>query len=421
MRRLAALAAVLLLAFGSAAPADAQSGDEPVVRAVLFFLPTCGHCHKVINEDLPVIFDTYGGEWELRFDDTLPPEDVSFYMLANGTLELLVVDASVSDGQAMYNASTDSFEIPDEMRGVPRMIVGDVYLVGSVDIPEVYPQVIAEALGSGGLDWPDIAGLEAALETIPDDPYDPDGSTTSTDDPAATTTEAGDPTTTEDPATTEPGETTTTAAPTTTTDPGDGGSVIPVAGDGDSITDRIGRDPLGNGIAIAVLAAMVASLVAVHLMVRRGSLNGGAPWAVPLLGIVGLGVSIYLASVEVSGSTATCGPVGDCNAVQQSEYAELFGIPIGVIGIVGYAVLLTAWAVTRLRDGLLADVARLTILGVALGGTVFSVYLTFLEPFVIGATCAWCLTSAIAITLLLWVSAAPGWAAFGRLRQRVSA
>jgi uncharacterized membrane protein len=35
----------------------------------------------------------------------------------------------------------------------------------------------------------------------------------------------------------------------------------------------------------------------------------------------------------------------------------------------------------------------------------FSIYLTFLEPFVIGATCAWCLTSALIMTLLLWAAA----------------
>jgi len=45
--------------------------------------------------------------------------------------------------------------------------------------------------------------------------------------------------------------------------------------------------------------------------------------------------------------------------------------------------------------------------GLAAGGTLFSIYLTFLEPFVIGATCAWCLTSAIIMTALLWLTAGP--------------
>jgi uncharacterized membrane protein len=49
--------------------------------------------------------------------------------------------------------------------------------------------------------------------------------------------------------------------------------------------------------------------------------------------------------------------------------------------------------------------ATLGIWAAALLGTLFSVYLTFLEPFVIGATCAWCLTSAVVMTLLLWATA----------------
>ena len=41
------------------------------------------------------------------------------------------------------------------------------------------------------------------------------------------------------------------------------------------------------------------------------------------------------------------------------------------------------------------------------GGVLFSIYLTFLEPFVIGATCAWCITSAIIMTLIFLASTGP--------------
>jgi uncharacterized membrane protein len=413
--RLAALLAVGMLVVAPAGPAAAQDDQAPPVRAVLFFLPTCGHCHQVINEDLPVIFEEFGGPWELQFDDTIPAEEVTYYLLSNGTLELLVVDASVGSGGEMLYGAGAAAGVPAERQGsVPLMVIGDTYLIGSVDIPAEYPRMIREALDGEGLDWPDVPGMDAALAAIPS--LDPPATST-------TTTAAADPSTTtvDDPATTvETSSTTTTTTepvPTSTVDDEDDGSaVLPVAGDDDSIAERIGRDPLGNGIAIAVLVGMVVSLVAVHLLMRRGTLGGGAAWAVPVLGSIGLGVSIYLATVEVSGTTATCGPVGDCNAVQQSEYATLFGVPIGVIGIVGYVVVLCAWFVSRRRNAMVADWARLAILAVALGGTVFSVYLTFLEPFVIGATCAWCLTSAVAITLLLWVSAGPGWSAMARLR-----
>jgi uncharacterized membrane protein len=55
--------------------------------------------------------------------------------------------------------------------------------------------------------------------------------------------------------------------------------------------------------------------------------------------------------------------------------------------------------------------------GMAAFGTLFSIYLTFLEPFVIGATCAWCLTSAILITILMLLAIRPAKTAFHKLRQ----
>ncbi|WKZ38469.1 MAG: vitamin K epoxide reductase family protein [Anaerolineales bacterium] len=50
------------------------------------------------------------------------------------------------------------------------------------------------------------------------------------------------------------------------------------------------------------------------------------------------------------------------------------------------------------------------------GGTLFSVYLTFLEPFVIGATCAWRITSAIMITIVMLLSIRPAKVAMESLR-----
>ena len=52
-----------------------------------------------------------------------------------------------------------------------------------------------------------------------------------------------------------------------------------------------------------------------------------------------------------------------------------------------------------------------------IGGTLFSIYLTFLEPFIIGATCAWCLTSSIIMTVLLWLSAGSGRGAWLQIRD----
>jgi uncharacterized membrane protein len=90
--------------------------------------------------------------------------------------------------------------------------------------------------------------------------------------------------------------------------------------------------------------------------------------------------------------------------VQTSEYAKLFGIiPVGLIGVLGFAAILITWIVGKFSESERAASAARILLWLAVGGTLFSLYLTFLEPFVIGATCSWCLVSAAVITVLLWL------------------
>jgi uncharacterized membrane protein len=109
-----------------------------------------------------------------------------------------------------------------------------------------------------------------------------------------------------------------------------------------------------------------------------------------------------MAFVEISKSEAICGPVGDCNTVQQSSYAYLFGIiPLGVLGIFGYLVIALTWLIKNYGTPKWQRLGTWTLFCLTFFGTSFSIYLTFLEPFVIGATCAWCLSSAVVMTLLL--------------------
>jgi len=78
-----------------------------------------------------------------------------------------------------------------------------------------------------------------------------------------------------------------------------------------------------------------------------------------------------------------------------------------ILGIYGYATLGLGWLL-RERGSLLSNAIVATGLWLgALVGTLFSIYLTVLEPFVIGATCMWCVTSAVLMTLLLWAATPP--------------
>jgi uncharacterized membrane protein len=184
---------------------------------------------------------------------------------------------------------------------------------------------------------------------------------------------------------------------------------IPQAGTNlDRFKAQFLRDPQGNTISVIVLLTMLGSLIAIGYRLAHPSESSQPKpprWMLPALALMGIFVAGYLSYVEVSQSQAVCGPVGECNLVQQSPYARLFGIlPVGVLGLVGYLAILILWAVQQYGDQRWQRLAALGIGMLSFIGVVFSVYLTFLEPFIIGATCIWCITSALLMTMILWVA-----------------
>lgn len=107
-------------------------------------------------------------------------------------------------------------------------------------------------------------------------------------------------------------------------------------------------DPVANSVAVIVLLIMLASLLAVAVHYVRGTTPKTCwpVWIIPTLAVFGLGVALYLTYVETTKNEAFCGPVGDCNSVQQSPYATLFGfLPVGVLGAIGYISILVSWAI----------------------------------------------------------------------------
>ena len=117
------------------------------------------------------------------------------------------------------------------------------------------------------------------------------------------------------------------------------------------------------------------------------------------LAAFGVGIATYIALEAAGGHAPACiaGSSG-CLTVAESSYSHLLGINVAVFGIGGYVLLLVA-AILR------GDPARLAGFALGLTGFGFSVYLTYLELFVIDAICQWCVASAIVMTLLFAVSA----------------
>ena len=376
--------ATMALVIAMLLPGKVQA-QGPVVRAVLFYSPTCPHCHYVMTEVLPPLIEKYGAQ-----------------------LQIAAIDVTNASGQALYQSAIDKFAITEERLGVPTLVVGASVLVGSSEIPEQFPSIIVGALAEGGQDWPELPGLAAALAPGPVAPTPASGTAAGTGNQdsaqaaALPTSLAGDP----------------PAQPAAALIAPDSAAALAAGQADQSLADKLSRDPAGNTVAILFLLAMlgvfVFALVRVVPALAHGTAGftpsrpeGWRSWALAVLALIGLGVSIYMAFVETAHASAICGPIGDCNTVQQSEYALLFGwLPIGVLGAFGYAAILAAWALMQWGKDHLQRLGASALLVMALCGVAFSIYLTFLEPFVIGATCVWCLTSALCMTLILVILAA---------------
>ena len=110
-----------------------------------------------------------------------------------------------------------------------------------------------------------------------------------------------------------------------------------------------------------------------------------------VLAILGVGVAGYLTYVHYAGIEPVCNIAHGCVKVQTSKYAELAGIPVAVLGLVGYVTILAALAV----DG---EPGRMVAALTALVGFGFSAYLTYRELFTIDAICQWCVASAVLMT-----------------------
>lgn len=123
-----------------------------------------------------------------------------------------------------------------------------------------------------------------------------------------------------------------------------------------------------------------------------------------ITGIVGMLTSGYLAYVKVFDTPIYCTPgLGDCATVNSSRWSTLWGIPIAIFGTLSYlAILLLVFFGERLK--LIKQYQVLFIFGISLFGFLYSLYLTYLEIFVIHAFCQWCILSGLCMTIILVAS-----------------
>ncbi|HSE83251.1 MAG TPA: vitamin K epoxide reductase family protein [Thermodesulfobacteriota bacterium] len=117
-----------------------------------------------------------------------------------------------------------------------------------------------------------------------------------------------------------------------------------------------------------------------------------------ILATLGIVLSVYLTYLHYSNANAAfCVAGSGCDTVRESSYSAIFGIPVALVGVIGYFLILLL-SIISISPG----IRWLSLYLVALAGAVFSAYLTYLELFVIKAICIYCVASAIIIAAI-WV------------------
>jgi len=112
-----------------------------------------------------------------------------------------------------------------------------------------------------------------------------------------------------------------------------------------------------------------------------------------VLAVIGIGVAGYLTYVHYRGIAPICAVGHGCEKVQSSEWSKLAGVPVALLGLIGYIGILAALLVP-------GENGRMAAALLALVGAGFSAYLTYREIFTIHAICQWCVASAIILAAL---------------------
>lgn len=120
--------------------------------------------------------------------------------------------------------------------------------------------------------------------------------------------------------------------------------------------------------------------------------------AMIVLAAIGLGVACYLTYVHYAGIKPACTAGESCTKVQTSVYSKLAGVPVALMGLIGYVAILASLLAPE------NETSRFATLVFTLAGFGFSAYLTYRELFSIHAVCEWCASSAGIMTILMLLS-----------------
>ena len=121
------------------------------------------------------------------------------------------------------------------------------------------------------------------------------------------------------------------------------------------------------------------------------------------LTIIGLLVSIYMTIYKFTNNESMCIGSSGCSEVNASRYSEINGIPVAVLGVIGYAAILALLFLEQ-RPGFIQEDGSMLFFGISLIGFLFTLYLIYLEIALIKAYCPFCLVSQAVMIVLFIIS-----------------
>ena len=121
------------------------------------------------------------------------------------------------------------------------------------------------------------------------------------------------------------------------------------------------------------------------------------------LTIIGLLVSIYMTIYKFTNNESMCIGSSGCSEVNASRYSEINGIPVAVLGVIGYAAILALLFLEQ-RPGFIQENGSMLFFGISLIGFLFTLYLIYLEIALIKAYCPFCLASQAVMIVIFIIS-----------------
>ena len=121
-----------------------------------------------------------------------------------------------------------------------------------------------------------------------------------------------------------------------------------------------------------------------------------------ILALIGVGISSYLFAhhgTDMSEAACEINATFSCQTVDQSAYSEIYGIPVSLLGIIGYGLLVLA-ALMKFLDKAGDRGLDWFLLLISAGGLAFALYLSAIEAFILNTWCLYCLAQQIDIILI---------------------